>query len=115
MGELVVTHSLFQFQRNFTQLAFKGSELKAHLCHLMVWQNLQCTFINWMHHGKPKVFCSFCNINHEHLEEGSVVINSHTTNTPQICQHPLQLWYPIPTIPHHPLPHLFSFRHTFTL
>src|SRR5260221_11144119 len=63
-------------------------ELKAHLCHLMVWQNLQCTFINWMHHGKPKVFCSFCNINHEHLEEGSVVINSHTNNTAQIWLHP---------------------------
>src|SRR5258705_7110542 len=26
MGEPVVTHSLFQFQRNFTQLAFKGAQ-----------------------------------------------------------------------------------------
>src|SRR5260370_7746463 len=78
---------------DFTQLAYMGSELKAHLCHLMVWQNLQCTFINWMHHGKPKVFCSFCNINHEHLEEGSVLINSHTNNTAQICHNPLQLCY----------------------
>src|SRR5260221_732935 len=58
---------------DFTQLAFEGSELKAHLCHLMVWQNLQCTFINWMHFRKPKVFCSFCNICQGASKTGSIL------------------------------------------
>src|SRR5258708_21031829 len=40
---------------DFTQLAFKGSKLKAHFSCLTVWQNLQCMFVNWMHHRKPKV------------------------------------------------------------
>src|SRR5258708_13838389 len=97
---------------DFTQLVFKGSEPKA---HFVPFDSLAELFINWMHCRKPEVFCSFCNINHEHLEEGSVVINSHTNNIPQICHHPLQPQYNIHRISEYTSPNLVQLNHSGTL